>query len=83
MLNFRTGKIVSFTESKDDITSALTKREIEILKLVKSGFLSKEISNKLTISLHTVNTHRQRVLEKLGVDNSMEAVMLASKLGLI
>jgi len=83
LLNFRTGKIISFTETKEDITNALTKREIEILKLVKSGFLSKEISNKLTISLHTVNTHRQRVLEKLGVDNSMEAVMLASKLGLI
>ena len=83
LLNFRTGEIISFTESKDDITNALTKREIEILKLVKGGFLSKEISNKLTISLHTVNTHRQRVLEKLGVNNSMEAVMLASKLGLI
>ena len=83
LLNFRTGKIISFTESKEEVTNALTKREIEILKLVKGGFLSKEISNKLTISLHTVNTHRQRVLEKLGVDNSMEAVMLASKLGLI
>ena len=83
LINFRTGKIISFTESKEDITNALTKREIEILKLVKDGFLSKEISNKLTISFHTVNTHRQRVLEKLGVNNSMEAVMLASKLGLV
>ena len=83
VLNFRTGKIIPFIETEKEITNALTKREIEILKLVKKGFLSKEISGKLTISLHTVNTHRQRVLEKLGVDNSMEAVMLASKLGLI
>ncbi|MDR0368534.1 MAG: LuxR C-terminal-related transcriptional regulator, partial [Bacteroidales bacterium] len=75
--------IIPFAESKDEITNRLTKREIEILKLVKDGFLSKEISDKLSISLHTVNTHRQRVLEKLRVDNSIEAVMLASKLGLI
>jgi len=83
VLNFRTGKIIPFIEPEKEITNTLTKREIEILKLVKDGFLSKEISGKLTISLHTVNTHRQRVLEKLGVDNSMEAVMLALKLGLI
>ena len=83
LLNFRTGKIISCFESQEDIANTLTKREIEVLKLVKDGFLSKEISDQLTISLHTVNTHRQRVLEKLGVNNSMEAVMLASKLGLI
>jgi DNA-binding NarL/FixJ family response regulator len=51
--------------------------------MVRDGFLSKEISDKLTISLHTVNTHRQKILEKFDVNNSMEAVMLASKLGLI
>ena len=82
-LNFRTGKTFSFSESKENTTSTLTKREIEILKMVKDGFLSKEISDKLTISLHTVNTHRQKILEKFDVNNSMEAVMLASKLGLI
>jgi DNA-binding NarL/FixJ family response regulator len=51
--------------------------------MVKDGFLSKEISEQLSISLHTVNTHRQRVLEKLGANNSMEAVVFASKLGLL
>ena len=82
-LNFRTGKIFSFAESKENTINTLTRREIEILKMVKDGFLSKEISDKLTISLHTVNTHRQKILEKFDVNNSMEAVMLASKLGLI
>lgn len=61
----------------------LTKREIEILRLVKEGYLSKEISGKLSISVHTVNTHRQRFLEKLGANNSFEAVMFASKFGLL
>jgi DNA-binding CsgD family transcriptional regulator len=61
----------------------LSKREIQILQMVKEGLLSKEISTNLDISLHTVNTHRQRVLEKLGANNSMEAVVFASKLGLL
>lgn len=83
LLNFKTGRLTAFSEQNEEISTALTKREIEVLRLVKEGFLSKEISDKLSISLNTVNTYRQRVLEKLGVNNSMEAVMLASKLGLI
>ena len=83
LLNFRTGKIIPFIGQNEIVTTALTPRETEVLKLIKEGLLSKEISHKLSISLHTVNTYRQRVLEKLGVNNSMEAVMLASKLGLI
>ena len=82
LLNFRTGQIIAM-EDKPKIQFELTNREIEILKLVKDGFLSKEISDKLSISLHTVNTHRQRFLEKLGANNSMEAVIFASKYGLL
>jgi DNA-binding CsgD family transcriptional regulator len=86
LLNFKTGKIIPFQKEKktnEIIGIALSKREIQILQMVKDGFLSKEISNNLNISLHTVNTHRQRVLEKLGANNSMEAVVYASKLGLL
>ncbi len=82
LLNFRTGNIIPI-EAPQKLQLELTKREIEILKLVKDGYLSKEISNKLAISLHTVNTHRQRFLEKLGANNSFEAVMFASKFGLL
>jgi len=82
LLNFKTGQFVPI----DPTPSAqieLTKREIEILKLVKDGLLSKEISTRLSISLHTVNTHRQRFLAKLGANNSLEALMFATKFGLI
>ena len=82
LLNYRTGKYLPIAP-RDDIKVSLTSREKEILQLVKKGFLSKEISDQLSISLHTVNTYRQRILEKLGVNNSMEAVMLASRLGLV
>lgn len=82
LLNFRTGKIIVL-DPPQDVEFELTKREIEILKLVRDGLLSKEISGKLDISVHTVNTHRQRFLEKLGANNSLEAVIFASKYGLL
>ena len=63
--------------------AGLSEREIEILQMVKDGLLSKEISEQLYISTNTVNTHRQRILEKLDADNSMEAVKYASALGLL
>ena len=52
----------------------LTPREREVLALAKEGMLSKEISKKLNISIHTVNRHRQNILEKLQVDNIIEAI---------
>lgn len=86
LLNYKTGKLfplVSIEKNMASTSSDLTKREKEVLQLVKDGLLSKEISDKLSISVHTVNTHRQRILEKLDVDNSHEAIKFATKLELI
>lgn len=63
--------------------AGLSQREIDVLQMVKEGLLSKEISEQLCISVHTVNTHRQRILEKLDADNSIEAINNASALGLL
>ena len=82
LLNFKTGQFIPL-DVPQKAQIELTKREIEILRLVKIGLLSKEISTKLSISLHTVNTHRQRFLEKLGANNSFEAVNFASRFGLL
>jgi DNA-binding CsgD family transcriptional regulator/PAS domain-containing protein len=86
LLNFKKGKIVDFLDeprTHEPVGVQLSLREVQILQMVKDGYLSKEISGKLAISVHTVNTHRQRLLEKLGANNSMEAVVFASKLGLL
>lgn len=82
LLNFKTGALIPL-EIVGKGKSDLTLREVEILQLVKQGYLSKEISNKLSISVHTVNTHRQKVLEKLGANNSIEAITYASRFGLL
>ena len=71
--NCLTDEVVPFTiESATDVL--LTPREREILALAKEGMFSKEISEKLNISIHTVNRHRQNILEKLQVDNIIEAI---------
>ena len=71
--NCLTDEVVPFTiESATD--TLLTPREREILALAKEGMFSKEISEKLNISIHTVNRHRQNILEKLQVDNIIEAI---------
>lgn len=83
ILNVKDNKFFSIENLLSRKASELTTREIAILQLIKEGLLSKEISEQLFISVHTVNTHRQRILEKLDVNNSMEAVKYASALGLI
>ena len=55
----------------------LTKREIEVMKLICEGFSSKLISEKLFISINTVETHRKKILMKLNVRNSIGIVKYA------
>ena len=83
IVNTETGEVFSPLTQHYKDKSILTKRELEILTLIAQGKLSKEISELLHISVNTANTHRQHILEKLGVDNSHEAVRYALSLGLI
>ncbi len=61
----------------------LSEREKEVLRLIKEGQLSKEIASRLGLSINTVNRHRQNILEKLAVNNSMEAVNAAIAMRLL
>lgn len=84
VIDIRTGKAFSFLDEMDNAEAAsLTKRESEVLNLVGKGFLSKEISDLLNISVHTVNTHRQRILEKMNANNIIEAIETAKRFGLV
>ncbi|WP_228728599.1 response regulator transcription factor [Chryseobacterium endalhagicum] len=74
MINF-----ISSEEGKPNphIKEPLTRREMEILKLICDGFSSKDISEKLFISINTVETHRKRILLKLNAKNSVGIVKYA------
>lgn len=83
VINFRTGELIQPVAGRIDPGIKLTSREKEILGMIGKGKLSKEISALLDISVHTVNTHRQRILEKLHADNSIEALQSAKMIGLL
>ncbi len=68
--------------SQDGFAQLLSLREKEILKLMKFGYRSKEIAEKLSLSVHTVNRHRQNIFQKLNVTNVMEACRIADGAGL-
>jgi DNA-binding NarL/FixJ family response regulator len=61
-------------EEEDNKLSKLTEREIEIIKLIKNGSTNKEIAETLLLSPRTVETHRARILKKLGLKNSLSLV---------
>lgn len=61
----------------------LSEREIEVLELVAKGYANKEIAEKLVISVKTVETHKSRVMEKLGLKTRPELVEFALKKGLL
>lgn len=82
VLNLKSGEMFSPSSSLVSPVN-LTNRELEILRLIQKGMLSKEIADKLCISIHTVNIHRQNLLRKLGVQNSFEAIRLGQECGLL
>lgn len=80
LYNFKTGEQI-FIDLSDTLDEPLTNRELEVLRFMKKGLLSKEIAEALKVSINTVNSHRQNILQKLKANNSIEAVNFAQRLG--
>jgi two-component system nitrate/nitrite response regulator NarL len=59
----------------------LTPRELEILQRVAAGEASIDIASELGMSRHTLRTHIQNVLTKLGVHSKTDAVVAAIRFG--
>jgi two-component system, NarL family, response regulator NreC len=66
-----------------DPYDTLTDREKQVLKLVAEGHSNKEVAEVLGISVKTAMSHREHVMEKLGVHNRTELVRFALKKGVI
>lgn len=79
--NSATGAVIPLEQQ--DYSDLISEREKEVLQLIDRGKLSKEISETLSISIHTVNRHRQNILSKLSASNSVEACRIAKRLKLI
>lgn len=70
-------------EPKKSATETLTPREMEVLQLAAEGLPNKLIAQRLKLSEHTVKFHLNSLMGKLGAQSRTEAVVRATRLGLI
>ncbi len=64
---------------EEEGTSKITKREVEVLKLIASGLSNREIADTLFISIRTVDAHRNHIIQKLKLKTTAELVRYAIK----
>lgn len=77
ILNMNNSKPFNVSATQKEIK--FTPRENEILKLLCQGLSNAEISDKLSLSLRTVEGHKSNLISKTGVKNSVSLVMFALK----
>lgn len=61
----------------------ITEREAQIIELIAEGCSYTNIAQRLHLSAHTVTTHRKKIMQKLGVNNTAAVVLYAVKNGLV
>lgn len=61
----------------------LSKRELEVVRLMADGLSNQEIASKLFVSLNTIKTHSAQIFEKMEVKRRTQAVDMAKRLGII
>jgi two-component system response regulator NreC len=67
----------------DDRYDLLTERERQIYQLLAEGNSNKEIATRLGLSVHTAETHRTRIMEKMGLHSIAALVLSAVRRGLV
>lgn len=71
------------TSSEQELIEPLTKRELEVLRLVARGKSNRQIARELTLALGTVKSHLHNIIQKLDASNRTEAVTIARNLRLL
>ena len=67
----------------EDPFESLTERERQVYQLLAEGNCNKDIANRLDLSLHTVETHRWRIMEKMSLHSMAELVLNAVRRGMV
>lgn len=75
-------ELISREESSQTL-EGLTKRELEVLKLITEGLFNKEIAYKLNISERTVKNHVSNIFKKINASDRTQAAVFAIKHGLV
>lgn len=81
IINSKTGQVQAL--DKHTAAKILSDRELQVLMLIEKGLMSKQIAETLSISINTVNRHRQEIRCKLNARSAIEACRVAKDLGLL
>ena len=65
------------------MTGSISDREIEVIMQLVTGKRPKEIAEVMSLSYHTIVTHKRNIYSKLGISNTIELAMYAVKTGLM
>ncbi len=65
----------------EDSYELLSAREREVLQLIAEGKSNKEVASVLNLSLHTIETHRANILQKLNLHGTPELILYAIRKG--
>lgn len=63
--------------------NVFSEREFEIIKLIETGLNSREIAEKMFLSIHTIETHRRNIIRKTGKQNTSELIFDLKERGLL
>lgn len=77
-LSLEASEMMKKNEVEDAPT--LTRREIEVLQLIAEGYTNAEMSEKLFVSVTTIDTHRKHLLAKFQAKNTASLIRLATKM---
>jgi DNA-binding NarL/FixJ family response regulator len=78
-----TSQILKDAREAEDPFESLTERERHVYQLLAEGNCNKDIANRLDLSLHTVETHRWRIMEKMNLRSMAELVLSAVRRGMV
>ncbi|RMG59808.1 MAG: DNA-binding response regulator [Bacteroidetes bacterium] len=88
---FFCGKVLDLILERDDPAgprnncepTRLTERETEIVRLMAEGMSTQEMADRLSLSVHTIYTHRKNVMRKLGLTTAAEVILYAINSALV
>ncbi len=77
------GPSPTLTEQDQWLLEEITLREKQVLKLIVKGFSQKEIAGELSLSPKTIETHKEKLMKRLGAKNQAELISMAYKYKLL
>ncbi len=70
--------VIGGRQQTEDLIDELSNRELEVLDLIGRGKTARQVAESLNVSLKTVDSHRQNIKKKLGLENSAQLAQFAT-----